>query len=208
MNREDTIARVTAMHNAIEFDADKHIYSVGGIVHPSVSELMMPVNGLVYGTWSRKSSNAMTRGTRAHKAMEAYDELGIESEDADIVPYLMAYKAWLADHTQYEPMLNEMRVLGNGYCGTIDKLMWDAKWGRPALVDIKTGDNAHPELWLLQLDFYDNALRHNGICVADAFVVQCRSDGGYAVFENKWEGAVITDELMTIHRWRKENGVK
>lgn len=206
--KEQVLELVNARHDAIAFDADTHTYTCSGIAFPSVSDIMSPVNGLVYGTWSKRKSRAMDRGTNVHKAIEAYDEMGLETEDETIAPYLAAYKSWLETHPTWEVIANERRVKGIGYCGTIDKLVWDNKYDRVFIVDVKTGDVPHPELWDAQLEFYSEAMRETGCCVSGEIVVQCKSDGTFHEHIKDYGDYGIMDELIAIYHWRRKKGVK
>jgi hypothetical protein len=198
------LARLNSWQEAIGFKPVNHAYTFNGIPKPSVSELMRPMSMLVYGAETNHFAKlAMDRGKRAHAAMESMDAVGIYPVQYDTLKYVEAYAQWRDSRPEFEIIANEKRVCGGPYCGTFDKLAHESKLGRVYLIDIKTGETAHPELWNVQMDFYDRALRHMGLYISGAFVVQCKKDGSFVEHECKSHTG-MPDHLLKIY-WYFEN---
>ena len=83
----------------IDFDEEKHEYSVDGVRVPSVSEILAPLSADRYADlnpWMLKAAAA--RGTAVHEACELID-YGVEpEEDPETDGYLVAYQSFLLDH--------------------------------------------------------------------------------------------------------------
>lgn len=130
--------------SALQFDAGTHTYSVGGVVFPSVTTILKDV-GLIdvsqpwYTDWHRD------RGTQVHLATALYDEgdLDEESLDPEIVPYLDAWKSFLAQSrytvTHIEKRAYHSRMI---FAGTVDRVLMVGD--REIIADIKLGQ---PERW-------------------------------------------------------------
>lgn len=131
----------------IDFDPEKHEYSVDGEKVPSVSELLAPLSAERYGAINPIIlQEAARRGHIVHELCEAVD-LGLdldEDEDAmEFAPYVDAYYAFLLEHEvdwhMSEEIVFNTRYGGEKiplYAGTIDRYgMVD---GELAVVDIKT----------------------------------------------------------------------
>ena len=127
----------------IDFDEEKHEYSVGGIRIPSVSEILAPLSAERYGElnpWMVKAAAA--RGTAVHEACELID-YGIEpEEDPEIEGYLEAYRSFLIDHYVDWDMIEHIAYFARTedelplYAGTIDR--FGLVDGKETVVDIKT----------------------------------------------------------------------
>lgn len=127
----------------IDFDEEKHEYSVGGIRIPSVSEILAPLSAERYGElnpWMVRAAAA--KGTAVHEACELIDYGFEPEEDAEIDGYLVAYQTFLMEHDieweniesiVYYCRLPEELPL---FCGTIDR--FGTIDGLPTIVDIKT----------------------------------------------------------------------
>ena len=64
----------------IEFDEEKHIYTVDGVRMPSVTEILAPITAKTDGEISKEVLRmAADRGTIVHKACEEID-YGLETE--------------------------------------------------------------------------------------------------------------------------------
>jgi len=162
---------------------------------------------MVYGgESSRFAKEAMDRGRRAHAAMEALDAVGIYPIEYDTMKYIDAYTAWRESRPEFEIVANEKRVCYNQnspwFCGTIDKLAYDAGFGRVFLIDIKTGETAHPELWRVQMEMYEMALLSMGLYTSGSFVVQCMKDGSFVEHDIKSDTGIV-GSLGNIHAYMK-----
>ena len=127
----------------IDFNEEKHEYSVDGEKVPSVSEILAPISADRYKDINQSVlAQAAARGTAVHEACEAID-YGLDPEiDPSIEGYIRAYYTFLRDYTpkweMIERIIGYVRYVGDKpyYCGTIDRYgMID---GKPCVVDIKT----------------------------------------------------------------------
>jgi len=123
---------------AIEFDAARHEYRVGGRLAPSVTQILKPLVDFEHvppGVLAAKAA----LGTRVHLACELDDEddLDESSVENDVAPYLSAYRRFRRE-SRAEIVAVEQRVYEPvyGYCGTLDRVM---RIGAEAyVVDLKT----------------------------------------------------------------------
>ncbi len=128
----------------IEFDAQKHKYSIYGIVRPSVTQII-GASGLINTEWY--SQEAMVRGTAVHMACHYLDEKDLGGSWIERSPYAGYVRSWVLfkTETNFRPQLIEHRVWhpGLNYCGMLDRtgLIHDNSL---VLVDLKTGG---PEPW-------------------------------------------------------------
>lgn len=127
----------------IDFDEEKHEYSVNGVKIPSVSEILAPLSAERYSElnpWMVKAAAA--RGTAIHEACELIDYGCEPDEDPDIDGYLVAYQSFLLDHDVKWSMIERIVYYNRAenelplYCGTVDR--YGLIDGVPTLVDIKT----------------------------------------------------------------------
>jgi len=127
----------------IDFNEDKHEYSVGGVVIPSVSEILAPLSADRYKDINQSVlAQAAARGTAVHEACEAID-YGLDPEvDPSIEGYVRAYFDFIRDYTpkweSIEQIVGYVRYIGDNplYAGTVDR--YGKIDGKPCVVDIKT----------------------------------------------------------------------
>ncbi len=127
----------------IDFNEDKHEYSVGGVVIPSVSEILAPLSADRYSQIDKfVLKNAAERGTAVHAATRAIDYGFAPEEDFSISAYLKAYYMFLREVKPEWEMIEQIvwycRYLGDTplYAGTVDR--YGKIDGKPCVVDIKT----------------------------------------------------------------------
>lgn len=123
----------------IQFDAEKHEYTVDGRRVPSVTEILNFLTASHYGAINPAIlSAAAQRGTMVHETLEAIDYGAFDGLVAyEIQGYVRAYLEFLRDYKPewygIESMIYE--PVGN-YCGTVDRYgMID---GKECVVDLKT----------------------------------------------------------------------
>ena len=180
----------------IDFDEEKHEYSVGGIRVPSVSEILAPLSAERYGElnpWMLKAAAA--KGTAVHEATELVD-YGIPLEpDPDVYDYMFAYETFLLEHevdweaiegiVYYKRTEDELPL----YAGTIDR--FGLVDGIPAVVDIKTYASMSTDSQLsasCQTVLYADALESMGRMVFGRYILHLRKDGTYRLIDlNKWD---------------------
>ena len=133
----------------IEFDEDKHEYSVNGVKVPSVSEILAPLSADRYGQvnpWVLQA--AAERGRAVHEATQLMDYGFDPDEDFSVNGYLIAYQDFLSstnvEWIYAEKIVCAYRFQSPGsnaednvtYAGTLDR--YGKINGQDAIVDIKT----------------------------------------------------------------------
>jgi len=163
------------MSEVLKFDAVEHIYTVGGRVIPSVTQLMQKyevVNTEWFGYQGR------VRGKHVHTATQYWDMGNLDETSVDpiIKPYLDAYKKFSYE-LDFKIKQIEVQAFDpvNWYAGTWDRLI---RWkDRIILFDIKTG--CRPPWVHIQLAAYKNLLKRLGILVDECYSLHLRGDGTY-----------------------------
>lgn len=180
----------------IDFDEEKHEYSVDGVKIPSVSEILAPLSSERYGDlnpWMVKMAAA--RGTAIHEACELIDYGSEPEENADIDGYLVAYQSFLLDHEvswqEIEKVVCYIRAAGELplYCGTVDRYgMID---GRKTVLDIKTYASLSTDAQLTascQTVLYSDAIESRGGEVEERCILHLRKDGTYRLVSlSEWD---------------------
>lgn len=133
----------------LEFDEQQHLYTVDGIIRPSVTQALKGA-GLIDISWY--TDDARLRGQAVHAATRFLDEDDLDWET--VVPEYRGYvQAWerFKHETSFQigrdsegQLLNEYRLYHAvfGYCGTLDRQ--GTIGTSDYLLDIKTGG---PEDW-------------------------------------------------------------
>lgn len=194
----------------IDFDEEKHEYSVGGIRIPSVSEILSPLSAERYGDlnpWMLKAAAA--KGTAVHEACELIDYDCETEEDPETDGYIKAYLLFLMEHavewSRIESVVGYYRNIpfsetedgGHGelplYCGTIDR--YGKIDGQAAVVDLKTYASLSTDAQLAascQTALYEDAIRSEDVD-ADAqnirrYILHLKKDGTYRLVDlNDWD---------------------
>ena len=208
----------------IDFDEEKHEYSVDGEKIPSVSEILFPLSAERYAELNPYMlKSAAARGTAVHEACEAID-YGLDPEiDPSISGYIKAYYEFLRDYKpkweMVEKIIGYVRYADEKplYCGTIDR--YGEIDGYKAVVDIKTYATLTQEGFLsgscqtaLYRDAIESHIQADGIPEMvkgiDAFdedgkpirryILHLKSDGNYRFASlDKWdmEKAFASDSM-------------
>ena len=196
MNNSEMESLVPAQQPDLRFEAEGHIYSVGGITYPSVTQILSGCKIVDYSFLGEPSADAFTvdsrtacleRGRRVHLATELYDldELDVTTVDAADMGYLQAWECFRRDW-KFTPFSGGVEVRRYhptlGYAGTIDRL---GRMARPrtmnplnVVLDIKTGVSL--PWWIdLQLTGYAGMLDEPRRW--ERIAVLLRKDGTYLV---------------------------
>lgn len=136
-------------HMTIEFNEEKHIYTVDGKVYPSVTDICSPITADHYGEInSAVLEMAARRGTAVHEATELIDLGSMPEDDPEIDGYVNAYLDFLLD---YQPHWYYIEWIGfcdewGGYCGTVDRagMVGREYW----VLDIKTTASPSKEQYI------------------------------------------------------------
>lgn len=180
----------------IDFDEEKHEYSVNGVRIPSVSEILSPLSAERYGElnpWVVKAAAA--RGTAVHEATLLIDYGCDPDEDPEIDGYVTAYTLFLCEHEvswqDAEKVVAYIRAAGELplYCGTLDR--FGLVDGVPTIVDIKTYASLSTDAQLsasCQTRLYEDALESDGGFVMRRAILHLRKDGTYRLVDlNEWD---------------------
>jgi len=200
---------IMTIGNGLEYDPEKHIYTINGRRVPSVTQIVDMVTDR-YIARTPLIEQAALRGTLIHELTAAYDwgDLRDDDLDADSYPYLQAYASFCND---YHPDWKYIELaLGNrtngSFAGTVDRI--GSIDGELRVVDIKTTQNFDRTAKLavlLQLSGYFALCISNGIRPSyqnSGLAVQLKSDGTYRVHTMpdmmKSIGMDLLDEPMNL----------
>lgn len=191
-----------AVKEQVEFNAELHQYKVGGVIYPSVNEILAK-SGIQ--DYSGADPYYMHRGTAVHSMLEYYDqgELDYSTLDPDVEPYLEAWIAFLKK-SGFEATHIEHRVFNSEYlyAGTIDRI---GKWSgetRKVILEIKTGSLAP---WVgLQLTPYRQCFKNPEDYIIRA--VQLKKDGKFNIkhYNNPSDWYTFLSALSVV-RWKEAN---
>lgn len=171
----------------IEFDEEKHLYTVDGVKMPSVTEILSPLTAKHYGEISKETLRlAADRGTAVHEACELLD-YGFEPEDipAEWMGYVDAYAAFLNDYRPKWHGIEEMVYSPEGgYCGRVDR--YGLIDGKMSVLDIKTTTSPTKANYMsgaCQTVAYGNALK----TIQKGLLLYLKKDGDYRLVDTgKW----------------------
>jgi hypothetical protein len=139
----------------LTFDVATHTYRYSGRVVPSVTQVLRPIDN-----FDRVDPELLERarafGSHVHAATDLFDREDLDEEDLDanLLPYLSAYKLVLSE-TGFVVTHSEQRLYNarQRYAGTLDKR---GTWkGTTWLLDLKSG--AVPRSVGLQTSAYQQA---------------------------------------------------
>lgn len=181
------------------FLEDNHQYEVGGVVLPSVSEILRFITAEMYsGIPQWTLDNAADRGKRVHAATENLDRYGEVKIDADIQPYVEAYVKWRRDYapqwTRIEYACYHPDMM---YAGTLDR--YGTIRGDQYIVDIKTTSTLHTSRETAQLNGYQKLAEVNGLKVDKRAILQLKKDGTYK-FKPIDQDDTLFMACYTIHK--------
>lgn len=180
------------LDEGLKFEETKHVYTLNGLVIPSVTTIMRPLSDAYYGGVDKKAMEvAADRGTAVHNAIEVYNEYEMDDIPEAFSAYLDAYKQWQED-SKAVILRSETRTYNKAllYAGTADLLCTIGD--KLYLVDYKTSYKVVEMLYGVQLEAYAQALHTHGLDVDGKMVLHLKKDGTYAVHEfpardsNRW----------------------
>lgn len=177
----------------IEFDAEKHQYTLDGKPLISVTQLMRK-HGLApdySGVSEEVLKRAADRGTLIHKEIEEYNKTGAIGFTAEAAAF--------ADYIRKNDLCveaSEMRVYNDICAGTVDLVIGNRE-GVQIIADIKTTATLNVEAVSWQLSIY-NYLMNNPNDFAQAFHFD--SDGNLKVIQIPFKPWEEVDRLMKCER--------
>lgn len=192
--------------SSLQFDEEKHLYTVNGIDVPSVSKILQPLSLQGYMGINREILDyAAQRGTSVHFSIELFDDTGCEEVREDCRGYFEQYKAW-KEKFQPEILATEYRFYHPTlwYAGTVDKVIRIG--GQTILMDLKT--TAQINDWYLgpQLGAYAFGLGSQEINIDQVMVLHLTPTK--YTFQKVSERLDIFMQCHKIHNFMKEKGLK
>ena len=188
----------------LQFDPDKHIYTLNGIIIPSVTTILKPLSDYD-GIPQEVLDYAAARGTAVHRACEIFNngEEFAAPLDSVIEPYFSAWRKFFQEHnmkiTASEQRLHHPTFK---YAGSFDALA-DIN-GEEWLLDIKCTSKLMPSVGP-QLAAYQELL---GRKVRRA-AVQLKKDGTYSFQEYKNKSDLpVFFACLTIHNFKENHHAK
>ena len=156
-----------------DFNEEKHEYSYGGKILPSVTTIIKDVLNIKYPDYAVYHA---TRGTFVHKAIELYLKgiLDASSIDETIMPYLNAFIKF-QERVKIEPVLLEGRFADKNitFAGTVD-IVGKVK-GKTYMFDVKTGQKQ--DSYNAQMAGYKKLLNDNGLAIDGVYILDLKPEG-------------------------------
>lgn len=132
---------MSTAHGKVEFDAASHTYRVGGVVWPSVTQILGAFDHGLDMVPEDVLNKKADLGRAVHRACELDDAGTLDESTVHpiVMPYLTQWRRFRAE-LQVEVLGNEHIVINrlHGYVGTNDRLLRFGRFKR-AVCDIKSG---------------------------------------------------------------------
>ena len=190
--------------SVIDFDEEKHEYSIGGQKLPGVTTILKRC-GIIDTKWF--TEGGMENGKRRHYLTELYDKgtLDWSTISEEDMPYLQAWILYLKDFrpkvVAMEEVLYHKDLL---YCGTADRLTDEN--GEYVFIDLKSGA---PLVWHnLQLILYGLAFESLVGIRPKLRCVYLKKNGKYAYKDYDYKDELVALSAVRIDRWKTLNGKK
>jgi hypothetical protein len=199
------------MTSDLVFDAATHQYWRGGILLPSVTQVMEPLYALfLRGTNNEVMERAKRRGTAVHLACQFDDEgdLDLSTVDEKVLPRLLAWRKFKSE--MQVKIVDSEKVVDHKmlhYAGTLDRT---AYIGFDFYVlDLKSSDFAEPAHHV-QTAAYQSALLGPGIPVGIKRASVILNDDGTYRFNPATrsfsEDFSTFASCLNIYRWKEKHG--
>lgn len=187
----------------IEFDPEKHIYTVDGVRFPSVTQIISDMG--LYGDTSYFTDYCRERGSFVHKIIEYH--LSGELDEATIDPDLQGYfEAWRRFEKEAAFFVSDtcekvMADMMHRFAGTIDHV--GHLNGHYAVLDVKTGGPSPAHA--LQTAGYSILLKYPGV---RRFSLHLKDDGNYKLIEHKdRQDTQVFMAALAIFYWKANNNL-
>ena len=159
----------------LNFDEEKHIYTLDGVEIPSVTTITQMLSNLIYkGVDKEILQRAAEKGTAVHKAIEDIEKWGeynIEPLWQGFVDSYMKAKKELG----FKTIQSELRLHNTNYAGTVDCIATLGK--KTILIDFKTTTTIHNKLVQPQLSAYKILAENSGFNIDELYVLQLTKKG-------------------------------
>lgn len=175
------MATATETAPGLQFDVDRHVYTMDGRRLPSVTQILDRLSLYKGKEWW--TDEARERGSAVHLALYllAHGRLDLGSIDERIDPYIDAYvdfKKHFESIVCEEPMASRRF----GYAGTPDDIGFYAGEPEITIPDYKATDAAYP-VYEIQLEAYEQLAIENGWInsAARKMIVLLGKDGKFRI---------------------------
>ena len=192
----------------LTFDERRHIYKLNGVALPSVTTVMKPLSGDVYGNIDKAIlDRAAKRGTAVHNAIENYVKFGIEDIPPEHEGYFNGFLDWFKEH-KVVPYGTEVKLYHKSllYAGTADMLAQVD--GVDMLIDFKTSASVQSMLCGVQLEAYSRAYcTHAGVSEFGEAIIHLKKDGTYEMLpfgDDATECWRVFTALMTVRNYKQK----
>ena len=188
------------------FDKAQHQYRVGGIVYPSVTQILKAA-GLVVG-YDRIDPAYAIKGTAVHSATE-FSDLGTLDEstvDPEIRPHLAAWREFRALTKIVFGSIERRFGSALMYAGTVDRVVSDFG-GKKGVLDIKSG---RPAEWhKIQTAGYATGIYGDSGRSVGRWAIYLSGEGRFRVEEHTDPADfLVWQAALTVARWKSRNGIK
>lgn len=185
--------------NELTFEENSHTYKLNGIIIPSVSTIMEPLNHAKYsGIKESTLAAAAEKGTIVHNAIENWIKFGIEDVPSEYKGY---FDCFLEFWNMYSPEVigSELRIYHKqlSYGGTIDLLANIS--GELTLVDYKSVYTVSEMTCGVQLEAYSQALTSHAINIQKKKILHLTKNG---------KMDIIDFPVKDAQRWRVFGALK
>jgi len=209
-----TARDVSEFVGSVQFNEDRHEYTVAGLIVPSVTQVLGDLT-IMKRLDPALLKVARERGRRVHKACDLFDRGVLDEASLDEIdePYVRAWKRFKQDH-EFEWELGERPMSSEkwGYAGTPDAIgNWRQKRRRPrVLVERKTGafDPVHGPQTAAYLQLLHEEDLVDRIDYVDRVAVYLQPNGFYQIErlqdEGDWSHFVAA---LTVHRFKDRHGL-
>jgi hypothetical protein len=189
----------------LTFDEDTHTYRVGGVVVPSVTQVLDGLHSFAAVPQDVLKA-AQERGTYVHALCEYHDEGDLDP--SSIGPYGGYLDAWIEFRASYKAEWTGIEVRGYsarfGFAGTCDRRGYLG--AVPYILDIKTSAQPH-RTWGIQTAAYRQLACEDDPLwmMARRATVQLRADGTFKFLTwdspTDWHAFLA---LITLRNWTNE----
>lgn len=192
-------------NNNIVFNEELHEYRVGGIVSPSVSQILK-ANGLMENF--RKSEVKLQNGSAIHRALELHDKknLDLSSLDPRLKKCVDLWEKFKKEIGVSVVVEAEKRVaFGVLYAGTIDRVLV-LNGGKKMILDFKSGN---PQPWAsLQTAGYAMAYDPVGFKDYERCCAKIHWDMDRVIYKPYNDQADFNTfiAMATVYHYKKNNG--
>lgn len=189
----------------LQFNEERHEYSLGGTILPSVTQIMSPLSSAHYGKVDKDIlQKSAERGRIIHQAIQFYIEFRAIDIPDEYLGCLNAFIKFVAD-SQVEILSTEQKMYHPiyFYAGTLDIL---AKInGKITLIDVKTYEKFSPHLERVQLHGYASIYEaNNDTKIDNKMIFIPYEDGSYKTAEypaKDSEAKTIFESLYKVNRY-------